>query len=84
MKKQNDIAVLDDVIASLEAGFASLAGASSSFVMHHVFITDDFSSNEPFFNVTMDFTGSFSCGGPFFDGPGSGFDFTCCNVGNEA
>lgn len=84
MEKQDDVAVLDDVVFAFEAGFAGLAGSDPAFVFDHVVVGDDLGSDEAFFDIAVDF----SCGdrgcGSFLDGPGPCFDIACGDVGDEA
>ena len=68
MEEEDDVAVLDDVVFPFGAGLAGFFGFEPSWVGDHVIEGDDFSADEPFLDVGVDFPCCFLRGGPFEGG----------------
>ena len=76
MKKEDDVAILDDIFLALRASFARFSGTDPSAEGYHIVIRDYFSADEPLLDVGVDFACcDLSCC-PFSDGPGTCFHFS--------
>src|SRR5699024_7150402 len=71
--EMHDIAILNDIIFSLDSNFSGFTNFSFAFINHIIFIFDNLGSDKSFFKIRMDNTSCLRCRSSNGDGPSSHF-----------